>query len=273
MMEKIKYTVLVVLATLGVLFIIIMLIPDDTDEPETAVAAVETEAEANNANTENASVETVASREEEEDSEEVSGETEESLETEEASSEAEEASPEAEEADLDSTEEETAETEEAEEPEGRENARISIPESEISDYNMEFQTETLDGRKVSDSIFKDYDLTVVHVWQTDCDSCLYDMGDYARYYKELPGNVNLIGIIGDVYEGTDNNVSEAERILGNAGAEFMNLRTSDSTYEVTGSIQYVPSTFFVDKKGRIVGMLLEGAGFSDVKNTIDVYVR
>ena len=73
-------------------------------------------------------------------------------------------------------------------------ASINIPESEKTDEMIFFATTTIDGRIVTESIFSDYDLTVVHVWGTFCGPCIEEMGEYAVLYEELPENVNLIGI-------------------------------------------------------------------------------
>ncbi|MCR5099358.1 MAG: TlpA family protein disulfide reductase [Lachnospiraceae bacterium] len=246
MWEKIKNVAVISLATLGVLFIIIMLIPDDDDSKVTA------DTQQVEASVEDDSQEDDASEgffeeadEEDEDSE-----------------------------DEDASEDESEEASVEEEPEDEGNViEISIPESEISSRKLKFKTVTLDNKKVSQKIFSDYDITIVHLWGTFCQPCISEMGDYARLYKELPDNVNLIGIVSDVYDGIDSNVSRANEILEDAGAEFTNLRTSDDLYDIVGEFQYVPSSFFVDSKGRVIGELMDGAFCNDTVSRLEGYMK
>ncbi len=150
---------------------------------------------------------------------------------------------------------------------------VSIPDSELSEGTISFKTTTLDGSSLDESIFSDYDITVVHVWGTFCGPCIAEMGDYAAFYKEIPSNVNLIGVVCDVYDGLDNNVDSAYDILNSAGAGFTNLRTSDSIYNVTASFQYVPSSFFVDSNGHVIGEMLDGASFEDTITRLNSYLE
>ncbi|MCR4907535.1 MAG: TlpA family protein disulfide reductase [Lachnospiraceae bacterium] len=212
----------------------------------------------------------------EEDGEEEDEEEEEK----EEESETEEAAPDEEEEDKDTaSEEEPAENDKTEKEEKTEDegtgnrVTVDIPASELSDEAIRFRTVTLDNKEVGQEIFSDYDITVVHVWGTFCGPCIAEMGDYAEFYKELPDNVNLIGIVCDVYDGINNNVKEAKNILNDAGAEFTNLRTSDDIYDLTASLQYVPSSFFVDGEGHIIGKILDGADFKDTRKVLDGYLK
>ncbi len=156
--------------------------------------------------------------------------------------------------------------------EGGNKAAVKIPESALSKTTLSFVTTTLDQQTVTQDVFSDYDITIVHVWGTFCPPCIAEMGDYASLYASLPDNVNLIGIVCDVFDGTDSSVKEANSILGNAGAEFMNLRTSESVYEITESFYYVPSSFFVDREGHVIGEMLDGAGIGDTKRELAAYL-
>ena len=139
--------------------------------------------------------------------------------------------------------------------------------------SLKFRSTTLDNKVVTEDIFKDYDLTLVHVWGTYCGPCIAEMGDYAELYKNLPDNVNLVGLVCDVYDGIDINVDAAHEILDDAGAEFTNIATSDSNYDLVSSFRYVPSSFFVNREGRIVGTVLEGVHFEQTKKRLDSYLE
>ncbi len=253
MLKTLKKVVVIILATLGVLFIALMLMPDDEETDDT----VETVAEQDDAETDVTEEADVP-----EDVQEDEAATEESVVTDNSATEesSEDAASDQEEAQT--TDDSTGNT-----------VTVSIPDSEIPDRVLNFKTVSLDGDVVTQDIFADYDITVVHIWGTFCGPCIAEMGDYASFYKELPDNVNLVGLICDVYDGIDSNVSDANDILGDAGAEFLNMRTSDDLYDVTGSIQYVPSSFFVDREGHIIGEIMDGANFEMTKERLAGYLN
>ncbi|WP_026494925.1 TlpA family protein disulfide reductase [Butyrivibrio sp. WCD3002] len=254
MWKKIKNTIVIVLATLGVLFIIIMMMPDDEDadyesaDAETSVSVSDVDDTDSDSETDE--------NEDEEDSELTAAENN---------------------SDSSAVQEsenntESSEASDTSQPASAASTTVNIPESEISDKQLSFKTVSLDNNVVDQSIFADYDITVVHVWGTFCSPCIAEMGDYASFYKELPENVNLVGIICDVYDGIDSNVSDANSILKDAGAEFMNLRISNDLYDITKSLQYVPSSFFVDRNGHVIGEMMDGAGFEQTKSRLESYL-
>lgn len=254
-MNKILQVILIVLATLGVLFIILMLWPEGDDDevasqPETQEAAVAAPIATDNM--------TILESTAEAESNKAESEAPAPKET--------ESSTEAEETLL-------AENSGSGHEDNGNNATVTIPQSELSRDTLRFKTVSLDNEKLSQDIFSNYDLTIVHVWGTFCNPCIREMGDYARLYKELPDNVNLVGLICDVYDGIDSNVSDAEEILGNADAEFLNMRSSDDLYDITADINYVPSSFFVDREGHMVGKIMDGAGFDETKKQLEKYLE
>ncbi len=242
MWKKIGFVILIALATLGVLFIILMVIPDDSDEGGQEVEEImEKQAE-----------------------EEVITQLGDLLDETEGASD----------------EEEYEEEEEEEEPEENLSASgsadavaVNIPESALSKGVLSFQTTTLDGKVVTEDIFSDADITIVSIWGTYCPNCIEEMPDYAKLYQALPGNINLIGLLNDVYDGIDSNVSEAKEILSDAGADFMNLRTSDDLYDIVSSLQYVPSSFLVDSEGHIIGGVMDPSDYTNTVKELSKYVE
>ncbi len=153
------------------------------------------------------------------------------------------------------------------------NATIEIPSSEISAETISFQAVTLDGQPISQSVFSDYDLTIMHMWGTFCGPCIREMGSYASFYKEKPDNVNLIGIVCDVYDPSESTVYDAKDILSGVSADFVNICTSEDVYNLTYEFQYVPSCFFVDREGHIVGKMMDGASYEDTIARLNTYIK
>ena len=150
---------------------------------------------------------------------------------------------------------------------------VNIPQNEISDKTIKFKTSTLDEKEASQDIFADYDITLVHVWGTYCQPCIAEIGDYGALYNELPDNVNIIGIIVDVYDGINTNVDQAHEILDGKGVGFVNLRVSDEVYNIISGLQFVPSSFFVDREGHMVGSVMDGAYFKETRNRLNGYIN
>ena len=226
MMKTIRNVIIGILAVLGVVFIIFMLLPDDEDgdvpvSQQTAVASANDQSGQDTAGDEDEDEAPVQPQDNEpaqyEDDEPGEGFAQASADSDEPG----EGFAQAASGSDDTTGSADGNT-----------VTVNIPASELSGGTVRFKTLTLDNEEITQDVFSDYDITIVHVWGTYCQPCISEMGDYAELYRELPDNVNLIAIVCDVYDGIDRNVSAANSILGDAGAEFVNLRTSDDIYDL-----------------------------------------
>ncbi|MCR5650955.1 MAG: TlpA family protein disulfide reductase [Lachnospiraceae bacterium] len=252
--KKIILAAVIILAVLGLLFVILMLIPDDEEDAGTVEEQITEEGQLTEENQTAEEDQTVEEEQIKEEETETFSEDPDSMK----------------ESDDEARTEET-ETEESD-GSGRKSA-VDIPESELSDQVLTFRTVSLDNEELTEDIFSDYDITVVHIWATFCGPCIREMGQYAQFYKDLPGNVNLVGLVLDVEDGSDYNVSDAKEILSDAGAEFTNLRTNGDLKHIADRIDYVPSSFFVDSKGHIIGDIMDGAGFEETKARLNEYFK
>lgn len=112
------------------------------------------------------------------------------------------------------------------------------------------------GEKVTQAIFADYDLTLVNIWATWCGYCVQEMPELAKLKDMLPENVNLISICDDAS-------SEAQlacKILQESGAtNFPTLIASQEMYDqFLNQVYAFPTTCFIDSEGRIVGETITG---------------
>lgn len=96
----------------------------------------------------------------------------------------------------------------------------------------QFSTTDMDGKNVTNDIFKDYDLTVVNFWATYCNPCIDELPELAEWKKELPDNVNLIGLLVDVDEKGSEQYKLAEKIIGEpfAGADVSAYKQTVEDY-------------------------------------------
>jgi len=141
--------------------------------------------------------------------------------------------------------------------------------------NMQFTSQDLDGNEVDASFFKGQKLTMVNVWATWCGPCKQEIPEIAQIEGAYGGDVKVLGIVTDLnvdsskeQEGT---LDTAKEILAELNANYANIKVSP---EIDSAIiKYVsglPTTFFVDSNGDVVGELIIGArSLDDFKAAID----
>lgn len=126
------------------------------------------------------------------------------------------------------------------------------------------QTMDIDGKEFSGKDFSDYDLTMVNVFATWCSPCVQEIPDLAEIQKEMKGKgVNIVGVVTDTVDQTGENqeaLEKAKLIRKRSKAEYPFLIPDKSNFNGRLSgIQAFPETFFVDKKGQIVGETYSGS--------------
>ena len=92
----------------------------------------------------------------------------------------------------------------------------------------EFSTTDMDGNKVTNDTFADYDLTVVNFW--------------AKIIKET-------------------------------GADYQHLIATEEFDDMISNLVGVPTTFFVDSTGKIIGEPFAGADVDAYKQTVEDYLN
>ena len=126
------------------------------------------------------------------------------------------------------------------------------------------QTKDIDGKEFSGKNFSDYDLTMVNVFATWCSPCVQEIPDLAEIQKEMKDKgVNIVGVVTDTVDQTGENreaLEKAKLIRERSKAEYPFLIPDQSNFNGRLSgIQAFPETFFVDKKGQIVGETYSGS--------------
>jgi thiol-disulfide isomerase/thioredoxin len=122
-----------------------------------------------------------------------------------------------------------------------------------------FKSRTLGGHPVTSDIFAGKKLTMVNIWATWCPPCVAEMPDLGRLGRSMPGGTQLVGLVFDISEADQDAKGQAERILGSAKAEFIQIEYSPDMNSYLESVDGIPTTIFVDSNGRIVGSPLVGS--------------
>ena len=189
-----------------------------------------------------------------------------------AEAEAAAAKPESKEEPADKTDKADSDAAENDNNEVKNNA---LDEFKVYGKFAEFTTNDIDGNEVTESIFANKDLTVVNIWGTFCGPCINEMPELGAWEKELPDNVQIVGLIVDI-SSTDNEtqIAAAKQITEKADVGFVNLIGGNGAFdELIGSIVGVPTTIFVDKSGNIVGEIIVGADVDRYKSFVNKYIE
>lgn len=143
-------------------------------------------------------------------------------------------------------------------PESMQNAaeEASTAEDESEQKLASFSASALDGSKYSEEIFSGKDLTAINFWALFCNPCISEMPDLADFEKNLPEHVQMITVCMDGY-GAEEKVKD---VLEKAEYEGITLLTADGDLaDYCRTVQYLPTTIFVDEEGTVVGDMVIGS--------------
>ena len=153
------------------------------------------------------------------------------------------------------TEQENTSGEQADAKAEQEKAAAEVSENALFGA---FETVTLDGETVDQSIFAQAELTMVNIWATYCQPCISempDLGELSREYAEK--GVQIIGIVSDVSALPN---LEAGAIVDYTKADYVHLLPSKSMItNYLSEVQAVPTTVFVNSEGEQVGSVYTGS--------------
>lgn len=110
---------------------------------------------------------------------------------------------------------------------------------------------------MNNEIFKDKKLTMINIWDTNCQPCIDEMPELQALYDEMKGQgVNIMGVVMD---GRYNRLS-ALHIIKESDVTFMNIIPNEKIKnDLLRHINVVPLSIFVNSKGEVVGGPIEGS--------------
>ncbi len=126
-------------------------------------------------------------------------------------------------------------------------------------YIVSFEAKTIDGEAYTSDRFADSQITMINVWATYCNPCLSEMPDLGELAQEYdPKEVQIIGIISDVAEdSSDADIQNAKELIDETDAEYPHLLLNQSLLDnLIGGVSSVPTTFFVNSKGEMIGYVI-----------------
>ena len=122
-------------------------------------------------------------------------------------------------------------------------------------------------------IFLADDLTIVNFWATTCGPCISEMPELGEWAREMPENMQIIGVLTDVRADDAKKIAKVEKIMEKAKADFVNLTVDDELYayfatRMTGT----PTTILVNSRGEVVGDAIVGAFLDKYKAAAEAYL-
>lgn len=136
-----------------------------------------------------------------------------------------------------------------------------------------FTTIDLAGNEVTEEVFKNADMTVINFWGTFCPPCIDEMPELGEWAKELPDNVQLIGIVIDVSGKITPEMPLAKEIVEKTGADYLHLIAADQFDEIIDCLVGVPTTIFVDREGNLIGDPIVSRDMEGYKNRVEEFVN
>lgn len=143
---------------------------------------------------------------------------------------------------------------------------------------ISFESTDLQGVAVDDSIFNNYELTMINIWGTFCSPCIEEMPELEELYAEIKEqNVNILGIISDIESPvlSEDAYDEAQNIVEEMGITYKNILPDNSLKSnLLNRVVGVPTTIFVDKDGNVVGEIVVGVRSKlEYKKLIEKYLE
>lgn len=141
---------------------------------------------------------------------------------------------------------------------GTEATQSETAQPQEEPYVLTFEATTTDGQAFTSDCFADSKLIMINVWATYCNPCLSempDLGEIAASYDTA--DFQMIGIVSDVADNaSEEDIAAAQELIVETKAEYPHLLLSESLYyNLVGGIDAVPTTFFVNQKGELLGYL------------------
>ena len=126
-------------------------------------------------------------------------------------------------------------------------------------------TIDLNGNHVDESLLTGHKLTLVNIWATYYPPCQEEIAALGRLAREFESQgVQIVGllsnVVGATFEPDPEVLSAARGMMESADANYVNLVPSKDIYiKIIGQITAIPTSFFVDETGMIIGRAYPGA--------------
>ncbi len=143
------------------------------------------------------------------------------------------------------------------------------PDSTYVGQVIQFESTDLDGNPVkSEDLFKDNEITMVNLWGTWCPNCVNEMAELARIHTSL--QEKGCGIVGIEFEKKPiEEVEEVARAIMTANGTNYPSVLMPAGNALLNEVPAYPTTFFVDREGKILTFPVVGAAVDEYEAVVD----
>lgn len=109
---------------------------------------------------------------------------------------------------------------------------------------------------------------------TFCSPCIGEIPELGEWARASPANVRLYGLVSDITSLNDTDqIALAKKIMQKANADYRNLIADESLLPLLDGVVGVPTTFFIDRNGNLVGDPVVGADVAQCQKTVEDYLH
>lgn len=156
----------------------------------------------------------------------------------------------------------------------------SSDSKDISTLSLGDITATdINGTEVSGNEFKGEKLTVLNVWATWCPPCVEELPHLQEISEEYKDKgVAVVGVLQDGVDASlnadDTAIKEGQQIIADAGASYTIILPEKTLNDnLIATMQYFPTTFFIDSDGNIVNTVVGAKDSDGWRSEIDAALK
>jgi len=128
----------------------------------------------------------------------------------------------------------------------------------------DFELKTLDGKPVKLSSFRGK-AVLLNFWATWCGPCKVETPWLVDFYKQYqPQGLEIVGVAMD----DSGSGKEIAKFVKEMNVNYTILEGTDAVGDAYGGIDGLPITFFIDRNGKIVKMVVGLTGHRDLEGDI-----
>jgi cytochrome c biogenesis protein CcmG/thiol:disulfide interchange protein DsbE len=127
----------------------------------------------------------------------------------------------------------------------------------------DFQLTSLDGKQVKLSDFRGK-AVLLNFWATWCSPCKVEMPWFVELQKKY-GNDGLV-VVGVAMDDTE--APKIAKFASEMGVNYPVLLGTDKVSDDYGNVEFLPTTFYIDREGKIVGKGTGLLGRDEVEQSV-----
>ncbi len=127
----------------------------------------------------------------------------------------------------------------------------------------DFSLKSLDGKDVRLSDFKGK-AVLLNFWATYCQPCKIEMPWFAELQKQYaPQGLEIVGVAMD-----DVSPDTIRKFASDLGVNYPILIGKEAVADQYGGMQFLPTTFYIDRQGKIVDRVFGLVSHSEIESNI-----